>query len=201
MKKAIAVVAVAMFACVAFAAAPKDLEGATLLTTEVATDTTGNTLAKDTGVPVKIVVTTDTSFAAGNPKKSPKPQVVEFKGEKALKIRCNYDNEIRCAFVFDKTISAKGYKHLHFKIAGPFTGDGGAYNVGLLYTDTKENGERIGSFYSSHICPEDWTTVDIDLTKDELWSNNFNDARSIYCLQFWCSAQRFIYVKDLSLTK
>src|SRR5574344_2350429 len=199
MKKTIALITVALLAFAAVAA-PKDLPGATLLEEE-ATDTTGNTLAADTGIPVKIVVDKDTSFTRNDPKKCPKPQVVEFKGEKALKIRCNYDNEIRCAFVFDKPISAKGYKHLHFKIAGPFTGDGGAYNIGLLYTDANDNGERKGSFYSSHICPEEWTTVDVDLTDDELWSNNFNADRTIYCLQFWCSAQRFIYVKDLSLTK
>lgn len=199
MKKTIALITVALLAFAAVAA-PKDLPGATLLEEE-ATDTTGNTLAADTGIPVKIVVDKDTSFTRNDPKKCPKCQVVEFKGEKALKIRCNYDNEIRCAFVFDTPLSTKGYTHLQFKIAGPFTGDGGAYNIGLLYTDAKPTKERIGSFYSSHIEPSNWTTVNVDLTKDELWGSNFNENRSIYCLQFWCSAQRYIYVKDLTLTK
>lgn len=195
-------VVAAIAASLLFAADNKrDLEGAKVLKDEKVTGDSYNSLAKDTGTPVSIVVNQDTSFTGDNPIKSQTVQVVEFQGKKALKIRANFSNEIRCAFVFDKPISAEGYKHLSFKIAGPFEGDGGAYNIGLLYTDAKANGERVGSFYSSHITDKEWTDAQIDLTADELWGNNFTPDKKIYCLQFWAGGQKYIYVTDLKLTK
>lgn len=199
-KKIVAVLVAALSVTMLFAADKRDLEGAVVLEEKV-TNETGNNLKKTTGDAVTIVVNKDTSFKSGDAVKAPSCKVVEFKGEKALKIRANYNNEIRCAFVFDEPLSAEGFTKLHFKIAGPFTGDGGAYNIGLLYTEAKGSGERIGSFYSSHITDDDWTTVDIDLKADELWGNNFTADKKIYCLQFWAGGQKFIYVKDLELTK
>lgn len=184
-----------------FAADKRDLDGAEIVKGEQVTGDSYNSLAADTGAPVKITVTEDTSYTGTNPIKSQSIQVVKFQGKKALKIRANFDNEIRCAYVFDKPISAKDYKHLSFKIAGPFEGDGGAYNIGLLYTDAKASGERNGSFYSSHITPDGWTEVEIDLTADELWAKNFTPDKMIYCLQFWAGAQKYIYVTDLKLSK
>jgi len=199
-KKIIAILVAILSVSLLFADTKRDLEGAEIVNEEV-TNETGNNLKETTKIPVTIVVNKDTSFTSNDDIKSPSCKVVKFKGEKALKIRGNYSNEIRCAFVFDKPLSAKGFTHLHFKIAGPFTGDGGAYNIGILYTDAKGSGERIGSFYSSHITNDSWTTVDLDLTKDEIWGNNFNENRNIYCLQFWAGGQKYIYVKDLELTK
>ncbi|NLC92915.1 MAG: hypothetical protein GX677_05550 [Treponema sp.] len=161
--------------------------------------TSCNTLATTIGA-CTIVVDKDTSWKDIKSVKGADVEVVEYLGEKCLRVTSNYNTEVRVAFVLDKPTSLKGYKNLKFSIAG-FEGVPGTYNCGLLYTDTNNNGERKASFYLSDSKKDAWTDVSANLVSSEQWGNNFNDSRTLYCIQFWTSATKAIYIKGLSLTK
>lgn len=166
---------------------------------EKVTPTTCNTLATTIGS-CTIVVDKDTSWKDIKSVKGADVEVVEYLGEKCLRVTSNYNTEVRVAFVLDKPTSLKGFKNLKFSIAG-FEGVPGTYNCGLLYTDYNNNGERTASFYLSDTKVDSWTDVNASLVSDEQWGNNFNNSRTLYCIQFWTSATKAIYIKDITLTK
>jgi hypothetical protein len=159
----------------------------------------GNRLA-DTIGPVTVVVDKDTSYTSGDPVPGADYQTVEFLGQKCLKVKPNARGEIRVAFVLDTPTSLAGYHKLTFKVAG-VDGAGGTYNIGLLYTDAKASGERIGSFYVSAVSSTQWTTVEQNLATDEVWGKNFSEDRTLFCLQFWTNQPKSLYIADLALAK
>jgi hypothetical protein len=164
---------------------------------EPVTGTSVNTLA-DTLGPVIITVDKDTSYVSNDPLQGGAMRMVKYLGKEALEVTANKYNEIRVAFVPDKPVSLKGYSTLSFSVAG-FEGWDGIYNCGLLYTDAKSSGERLGSFYVSRISPKEWVSVKANLVKNEVWEKNFSESRVLYCIQFWTNQAKKIYIADVSL--
>ncbi len=152
----------------------------------------------DTIGPVTVVVDKDTSYTSSDPIQGGSMRMVEYLGKKALEVTGNNHNEIRIAFVLDKPASLAGYSTLSFSVAG-FEGWDGIYNCGLLYTDAKSSGERIGSFYVSRISAKEWVSVEADLVKNEVWGKNFSGDKVLYCIQFWTNQAKKIYITDLSI--
>jgi hypothetical protein len=164
---------------------------------EPVTNTSVNSLAETIG-PVTITVLNDTSYTSNDPIQGGKMRMVEYLGKKALEVTQNDHNEIRVAFVPDKPASLAGYSTLSFSVSG-FEGWDGVYNCGLLYTEAKESGERLGSFYVSRISPREWTSVEADLVKNEVWGNNFSEDKVLFCIQFWTNQAKKIYIAGLAL--
>ena len=159
--------------------------------------TSVNNLAETIG-PVTITVQKDTSYTSNDPIAGGKIRMVEYLGKKAIEVTQNNNNEIRVAFVMDKPASLAGYSTLSYSVAG-FQGWDGSYNCGLLYTEAKSSGERLGSFYVSRISPTEWVSVNADLVKNEVWGKNFSADKVLFCIQFWTNQAKKIYITDLSL--
>lgn len=157
----------------------------------------GNILAESVG-PVTIVVDKDTSYISNDTVNGATVQMVEYLGKKALRVTKNSRNEIRVAFVLDKPAKAAGYTSVQFNVSG-FDGWDGSYNCGLLYTESKSSGERLGSFYIGRISAKEWVPVTVNLSYEEQWGKNFSPDRDVYCLQFWTNQGKALYISDLAL--
>lgn len=167
-------------------------------TGEAVTGASCNNLASTVGN-VTIVVDKDISKAEPVPVNGANVSVVEYLGEKCLRITPNFNPEIRVAFVLDTPTTVGDIKTLKFSVAG-FNGGSGAYNCGLMY-DTMNGNEHAASFYLSDIKADAWTDVTADLATMEQWGANFGTDKTIIAIQFWSGDKGPLYIKGLELAK
>lgn len=99
------------------AAAPLVVSPAEILLEMPVGPTSGNDLASSVGT-VTIVVDKDMSFTSNDAIKGATVQMVEYFGKKALRVTKNSRNEIRIAFVLDKSAKLSGYTSLQFNVSG-----------------------------------------------------------------------------------
>jgi len=158
-----------------------------------------NTLAADTGVGVTIVVDKDVS-KGGTEVQGAEVEVVEYLGEKCLKVTPNFNPEIRIAFVFDEPITTEAFSGIKFQCAG-FDGGPGAYNCGLMYAEGNGGAEFPMSFYMTDISSTEWIDFSANLVADEQWGKNYDPAKKIQAIQFWSGDKGPLFIKGLSFVK
>lgn len=161
---------------------------------------TCNTLEKDTGAKVSLVVDKDYSKEEPLDLLGADITVAEVYGKKCLRITANYNPEIRFAIMFDKPVSLKDINHMKFSICG-IDGGSGSYNFSLMYADMASNGEKTLSCYSGDVSKAAWTDYNLDLAADEIWGNKFSNNKEIIGIQLWTGDKGPIYMTDISLTK
>lgn len=169
---------------------------------EAVTGNSCNSLAADTGVGVSIVVDKDLSKDPAKDVLGASLEVVEYLGEKCLRVTPNYNPEIRLAYWFDEPISLEEFKTITFDIAG-YDGGYGAYNMALVYEEGKNpsSGEWAMSFYLSDIKADEWLSYSFDLVADEQWGQNFKSEKHIVGLQYWSGSKDALYIKNVGLKK
>lgn len=168
-------------------------------TGEKLTGNSCNTLAADTGVGVTIVVDKDIS-KGGKEVLGAEVEVVEYLGEKCLKVTPNFNPEIRIAFVFDKPITTEQFKGIKFACAG-FDGGPGAYNCGIMYAEGDGGAEFPMSFYMTDISSTEWLECNANFKTDEQWGNRYAPDKEVQAIQFWSGDKGPLFIKGLSFVK
>ena len=173
-------------------------------TGEKLTGNSCNTLAADTGVGVKIVVDKDMS-KDGVELQGADVEVVEYLGEKCLKVSPNYNPEIRVAFVFDEPITLEAFSKIKFDVAaGSDDGNGGfgVYNCGVMYADGRpEGGEYPLAFFGTDCSSEEWKGGEWDLETEGQWGSSVDKTRKVQAIQFWSGIKGPLMIKNLGLVK
>lgn len=167
---------------------------------EKVTSSSFNTLQKDTGTKVSLVIDKDWSKEEPEDLMGGNITVVEVYGQKCLKITPNYNPEIRFAYIFEKPITLKDINHMKFSLCG-MDGVEGSYNIALLYEEMALNGEHVLSCYSKEISRNEWSTFNLDLKADEIWGSHFSNTKKIIGIQLWSGSKDPLFIKDVSLTK
>ena len=168
-------------------------------TGEKLTNDACNTLAADTGVGVTIVVDKDIS-KGGKELQGAEVEIVEYLGEKCLKVTPNYNPEIRIAFVFDEPITTEKFSGIKFACAG-FDGGAGAYNCGMMYAEGDGGAEFPMSFYMTDISSSQWIECNANFVADEQWGNRYSGSKKIQAIQFWSGDKGPLFIKGLSFVK
>ncbi|MCR4736473.1 MAG: hypothetical protein K5829_15865 [Treponema sp.] len=168
-------------------------------TGEKLTGNSCNTLAADTGVGVTIVVDKDVS-KGGKELQGAEVEVVEYLGEKCLKVTPNFNPEIRISFVFDEPITTEAFSGIKFACAG-FDGGAGAYNCGLMYAEGDGGAEFPMSFYMTDISSSEWIECNANLVANEQWGNRYSPSKKIQAVQFWSGDKGPLFIKGLSFVK
>ena len=163
-----------------------------------------NTLAADTGVAVSIVVDKDLS-KDGIEVKGADVEVVEYLGEKCLKVTANYNPEIRVSFAFEKPITLEAFSKIKFDVAaGSDDGNGGfgVYNCGIMYADGRpEGGEYPLAFFGTDCSSSEWLGGEWDLVTEGQWGSSVDKTRPVQAIQFWSGIKGPLFIKGLSLVK
>lgn len=162
-----------------------------------ATDNDCNSLAETLG-PVKLVIDRDVSIPSEPPLTGATATVVEFDGQKALKVTANSKGEVRFAYVLEKPITLENLVYLSWKIGGFYGGEGN-YNCALIYNEGDAKG-RLLSFYLGKIDKNKLVAVKNNIRAHEQWTKNFKKTRELYAIQFWTdNPAKVLYITDLSL--
>lgn len=173
-------------------------------TGEKLTGNSCNTLAADTGVGVTIVVDKDIS-KGGTEVLGADVEVVEYLGEKCLKVSANYNPEIRVAFVFDKPITLEAFSKIKFDVAaGSDDGNGGfgVYNCGIMYADGRpEGGEFPLAFFGTDCSSTQFLGGEWDLVTEGQWGSSVDKTRQVQAIQFWSGIKGPLFIKNLGLVK
>lgn len=125
---------------------------------------------------------------------APQPVVVEWQGEKALKVMANDKKEIRFTWVFDEPIPADQFAGITYKIGG--FNSYSNYNFAIIY-DEKES----ASFFLGNSKKSEWSEITKKKTQAESWGKPWLSSKKIRAIQFWTNSAKEVYVKDFDFLK
>lgn len=162
------------------------------------------TLSADLGQDVTVVVDKDIS-KDGVDVQGGDAEVVEYLGEKCIKVTKNYNNEIRVAFVFAEPVDLSAFSKIKFDVAaGSDDGNGGfgVYNCGVMYADGRpDGGEYPLCFYGTDCSSSEWLGGEWDLESEGQWGSSLDKTRKVQAIQFWSGITGPLFIKGLSLVK